>query len=201
MADGMGKGNGGGHMTRSSGSDWRSRVARLRGNRRLWIFIGVPLAIILFIAYAITFLIDEPLRRYTEAKMSRALKGYTVHLKTLSFHPHGFSLDLKGITLVQDAHPDPPVADIPYLHASVHWKALLHGRVVGDMLIARTKVYMNLVQLRREIADPTAVKERGWQEALEAIGPLKVNELRVREADITYQAQGPYKPLRLRNLN
>ena len=115
----------------------------------------MPLAIVLVIAYAIAFLIDEPLRRYTEAKMNRALKGYTVRIKKLDFHPHGFSLDLKGLTLVQDAHPDPAVADIPYLHASVNWKALLHGRVVGDMLIDRPKVYMNLVQLRKEIADPT----------------------------------------------
>ena len=193
-------------MNRGNGSGgWRSNLsglrASLRRHPRLWIFIGVPLAIILVIAYAIASLIDEPLRRYTEAKMNRALKGYTVRIKKLDFHPHGFSLDLKGLTLVQDAHPDPAVADIPYLHASVNWKALLHGRVVGDMLIDRPKVYMNLVQLRKEIADPTPVKERGWQEALEAIYPLKVNEFRVHQADITYQDQGPFKPLRLRSFD
>lgn len=189
-------------MRTSAGYDgWRSRLSRLGRSRRLWIFIGVPLAVILFIAYAVAFLIDEPLRRYTEAKMNRALKGYTVRIKTLDFHPHGFSLDLKGVTVVQDAHPDPAIADIPYLHASVNWKALLRGAVVGDMLIDRPKVYMNLVQLRKEIADPTPVKERGWQEALEAIYPLKVNEFRIRQADITYQDQGPFKPLRLRQLD
>ena len=189
-------------MRTSTGyNGWRSMLARVGRHRRLWIFVGVPLAIILFIAYAVAFLIDEPLRRYTEAKMNRALKGYTVRIKTLDFHPHGFSLDLKGLTVVQDAHPDPPVANIPYLHASVNWKALLHGRVVGDMLIDRPTVYMNLVQLRKEIADPTPVKERGWQEALEAIYPLKVNEFRVHKADITYQDQGPFKPLRLRTLD
>src|SRR5438552_8434029 len=166
------KREGGVAMNRGNGSGgWRSNLSGLRASvrrhPRLWIFIGVPLAIILVIAYAIASLIDEPLRRYTEAKMNRALKGYTVRIKKLDFHPHGFSLDLKGLTLVQDAHPDPAVADIPYLHASVNWKALLRGRVVGDMLIDRPKVYMNLVQLRKEIADPTPVKERGWQEALE----------------------------------
>jgi hypothetical protein len=83
----------------------------------------------------------------------------------------------------------------------VNWKALLRGRVVGDMLMDRPRVYMNLAQARKEIADPTPIKERGWQEALEAIYPLKINEFRVREGDITYQDQGPYKPLRLRNLN
>src|SRR5262249_19947339 len=181
--------------------NWRSRLDRLRGHRRLWIFVGIPLAIILVIAYAIAFMIDEPLRRYTEAKMNRALKGYTVRIKKLDFHPHGFSLDLLGVTLVQDAHADPPVAEIPYWHSSVNWKALLRGRVVGDMLIDRPKVYMNLAQARKEIADPTPVKQRGWQEALEAAYPLKVNEFRINQADITYQDQGPFKPLHLRNFN
>ncbi len=196
------KQHGGAEMRKSNGiEDSPSRRSRLRGHRRLWIFIGVPLAVILLVAYAIAFLIDEPLRRYTEAKMNRALKGYTVRLKELNFHPHGFSLDLKGITVVQDPYPDPPVADIPYLHASVNWKALLRGRVVGDMLIDRPRIYMNLAQARKEIADPTPVKERGWQEALEAIYPLKINEFRAREGDITYEDQGPFKPLRLRHLN
>src|SRR5215470_15069571 len=181
--------------------NWRSRLDRLRGHRRLWIFVGIPLAIILVIAYAIAFMIDEPLRRYTEAKMNRALKGYTVRIKKLDFHPHGFSLDLLGVTLVQDAHPDPPVAEIPYWHSSVNWKALLRGRVVGDMLIDRPKVYMNLAQARKEIADPTPVKQRGWQEALEAVYPLKVNHFQVRSADVTYVDRGPYKPLRLRELD
>ena len=59
-------------MNRGNGSGgWRSNLsglrARLRRHPRLWIFIGVPLAIILVIAYAIASLIDEPLRRYTEA--------------------------------------------------------------------------------------------------------------------------------------
>jgi len=73
--------------------------------------------------------------------------------------------------------------------------------VVGDMLIARPKVYLNLPQMRKEIADPTPVKERGWQEAFEAIYPLKINVFRIREGDITYQDQGPFKPLHIEHFN
>jgi uncharacterized protein DUF748 len=171
------------------------------GHARVWIVVAVPVAIIVLLTYALAFLIDEPLRRYTEAKVNRALKGYTVRINALDFHPHNISLDLKGLTITQNSHPDPPVMDIPYLHASVHWRALMHGRVVGDMFLDRPKIHMNVVQLREEFADPTPIKERGWQEALEAIYPLKVNRLRVREGDITYQDQGPFKPLRLRNVN
>src|SRR5437870_8251349 len=199
------KREGGGAMKRGNGSGgWRSNLsglgASVRRHRRLWIFIGVPLAIVLVIAYAIAFLIDEPLRRYTEAKMNRALKGYTVHLKKLDFHPLGFSLDLRDVLVVQDAHPEPPVARIPLVSASVHWRALIHGRLVGDFLIDHLVLNLNLAQAREEIADPTPAEERGWQDAVEAIYPLKINHFRIRQADATYVDQGPFKPLRIRNL-
>jgi hypothetical protein len=178
-----------------------ARVLRAGNRSRLWILIGIPVAILVLLAYGATFMFDESLRRYTEEKMNRALKGYTVRIEKARFHPFNFALNLKGLTVTQDAHPDPPVIHIPFLHASVHWKALLHGRVVGDMLISRPKVYMNLTQLRKEISDPTPVKERGWQEAVEAIYPLKLNVFRVREGDITYQDKGPFKPLRIQHFN
>src|SRR4030095_9121488 len=43
--------------------------AGLRGIRRHWIIISVPIALVLIAAYAIAFMLDEPLRRYTEEKM------------------------------------------------------------------------------------------------------------------------------------
>jgi Domain of Unknown Function (DUF748) len=186
-------------MTRGHGPrTWRNRLRRVP---RRWLFFGVPAALVLFAVYAVAFLIDEPLRRYTEANMNRALKGYTVRVTALRFHPLGFSLSLKDTVIIQDAHPDPAVARIPLLKASVHWRALLHGRLVGDILIERPTVHANLTQAKQEIADPTPVKERGWQEALEAIYPLKINSFRVTSGDLTYIDEGSFKPLRIRALN
>src|SRR5882724_2385520 len=181
---------------------WRgSWLHRVRTIPRHWMIVGAVVGFVLLVAFAVAFLIDEPLRRYTEAKMNRALKGYTVHLKKLDFHPLGFSLDLKDVLVVQDAHPEPPVARIPLLSASVHWRALIHGRLVGDFLIDRPTLHVDLSQAKEEIADPTPVTERGWQDAVEAIYPLKINHFRVRQADVTYVDQGPFKPLRIRNLD
>ena len=177
---------------------WHGDVRRIP---RRWLVVGAVLGVVLAIIFGAAFLIDEPLRRYTEAKVNRALKGYTAHIGTLNFHPIGLSLDVADLVVVQDAHPDPPVASIPLLSASVHWRALLHGRLVSDFLIDRPTLHVNLAQARAEIASPTPVKERGWQEALEAIYPLKVNHFRVKEADVTYVDRGPFKPLRLRHLN
>jgi len=178
-----------------------SWLEKLRRIPRRWLIVGVALGLVLLLAFAVAFLIDEPLRRYTEAKMNRALKGYTVHITKLNVHPLGFSLHLLDTIVTQDAHPDPPVARIPRLSASVHWRALLHGRVVGDFLLDRPTVHLDLQQARKEIADPTPVTERGWQDALEAIYPLKINQFRVRNGDLTYADQGPFKPLRIRSLN
>ena len=62
--------------------------------------ITIPIAILLVIAYTIAFLIDEPLRRYTETKMNRALKGYIVCIGKLNFYPLGFALDLDDVVVM-----------------------------------------------------------------------------------------------------
>ena len=125
---------------------------------------------------------------------------FTARITKLDFHPLGLSLELRDTIVTQDEHPDPPIARIPLLKASVYWRALLHGRAVGDFLLDRPTVHLNLTQARKEIADPTPVKERGWQDALEAIYPLKINQFRVKNGELTYIDQG-FKPLRVRSLN
>ena len=175
--------------------------AGLRGIRRHWIAITVPIALVVIAAYVVAFMIDEPLRRYTEAKMNRALKGYTVRITALDFHPLGFSLDLEDVVVTQDEHPEPAVLRVERLSASVHWRALLSGRLVADIEIEKPTVHVNLPQVRKEIADPVPVKERGWQQALEAVYPLKINHFEIRDGDVTYVDQGPFKPLHLSDLD
>lgn len=169
--------------------------------RRRWILVAVALVALVGLAAAIAvFFVDEPLRRYTEAKMNARLDGYTATIGALHFSPITFSLELRDTVIVQHAHPDPPVANIGRLHASVHWRALLAGRVVGDILIDRPVVVLDLPQATQEIGDATPVKDKGWQEALQAIYPLRINALRISRGDVTYKDNGPFKPLRVQDL-
>lgn len=184
-------------IPRMSQSDWRARMTTRR-----WLLVAGALAVLLLVASMVAlFFVDEPLRRYTEAKMNASLTGYTVTIRTLHFNPINFSLDLRDTVIVQDQQPDPPVANIERLYASVHWRALLSGRVVGDILIAHPVVVLNLRQARAEIDDPTPVKDKGWQQALQAIYPLKINELRITGGDVTYHDDGPFRPLRVHDLD
>lgn len=168
--------------------------------RRVAIYIAAAILLLALLAIVIAHWIDEPLRRKMERDMNQALKGYTVRIGSVDFHPIGFSLDLEDSTIYQNAHPDPPVAHIPNLSASVNWKALLFGRVVADFEINEPKVFINLKQTEKEIDDKTPMKERGWQEAVQAIYPLQINEFVISSGDFTYQDEGPFPPLHLRNL-
>src|SRR5207248_3230767 len=133
--------------------------------------------------------------------MNRALTDYTVRLPRAHFQLIGASVTLYNLEIHQKAHPDPAVLVVPRLHASVQWRELVFLHVVADFLLDRPVLYMNLPQLRQEAQNPTPIKQRGWQQALEAIYPLKINLFRVQDGIVTYIDEDPQRPLRLTHLN
>ena len=157
--------------------------------------------LVLVLIFIAAFLLDEPLRRKMEADINSSLKGYTVRIGRLDFHPVGLSLDLEESTIYQSAHPDPPIAHIPKLSAGIHWKALLRGRLVADFELDNPTIRFDLTQFSQEARDETPIKEKGWQDAVQAIYPLKINRLAIRDGDVTYIDKGPFPPLRIRQVN
>jgi hypothetical protein len=181
---------------RFSGRRWgRPRLGR-RG-RRVLAGIGILVALIVIAS----FFVDEPIRRAIESQMNRRLKGYTARIERLSFHPIGASLTLSGLAFTQDAHPDPPVLNVPRLEASVQWKALIFGRVVANFRIVEPTLYVDRKHVEKEAQDPTPLDQHGWQQAFEAIYPLKINQVKIVDGQVTYVDDGPFKPLTLRRVN
>jgi hypothetical protein len=136
-----------------------------------------------------------------EGRLNANLQGYTARLGAADFHPLGFALDLKDLVIVQDANPEPPVLSIAKLGASIQWRALFAGRLVADFILDQPALYINHKQTKKEIEDKVSVQDRGWQEALESIYPLKINEFKVRDGVVTYVDEGPFPPLHVRQLN
>ena len=161
---------------------------------------GIFAALIL-VLFIVSFFLDEPLRNMMEKKLNSHLKGYSVRLPGLHFQLIGLSLTLKGLTISQQAHPEPPVAQFPILKASIHWREILAGSLVAELRLDEPKININLLQLRSEVASKVPLKERGWQQAVQDIYPLKINTVTIRNASITYIDQDPKRPLILSNLN
>ena len=180
-----------------------ARGGRLRGNARsTWLRRGaLALLILVVAAVAASFFVDEPIRRILVRQMNQPLKGYTASIRAVTFQPIGASLTLYDLSFSQDSHPDPPVFLVRRLDASVEWKALLRGRVVANFHLDQPAVYVDRAQLKAEAADPTPLKEHGWQEAFEAIYPLKINHLRITKGSVTYVDDGPFEPLEITELD
>jgi hypothetical protein len=169
------------------------------GKRTRWVLL-ILLAVVVLAVIA-SFFIDEPLRRYVERRMNESLDGYTVSIRRLSFHPIGASLTLHDVIFVQDKHPDPPVIHIPKLAASTQWREVIRLKAVADFRLDEPKLYVNPKQLQEEAKKDKPLTERGWQEAFQAIYPLKINEFKVVNGAVTYVDDGPFKPLQLTRVN
>jgi len=179
------------------GTSWARKLKNSRSFR--W-GVCVPAALI-FLLYCASFFLDGPLRSITEEKMNRDLKGYSVRLPGLHIQLIGLSVTLKGLNISQQAHPDTPFIEIPVLKASIHWSGILSGRLVAEFRLNQPKININLQQLRQEAANKVSIKERGWQQVVEDIYPLKINSLKINDASITYIDQDPKRPLILRHFN
>jgi hypothetical protein len=109
--------------------------------------------------------------------------------------------DTEGLTVSQKTHPDPPIAYFPVLHASINWHNILFGKLVAEFMLDRPEIRIDQRQLKSEAANPVPLKQQGWQQAVEAIYPLKINVLTIHDAKITYIDEDPKKPLNLSSLN
>jgi hypothetical protein len=174
-----------------------SRTSRF--GRRRWKWLVIPVAVVAVSLVALDWLIDEPLRRQMERRLNDRLRGYTVTLRGLDFHVLGGSLDLLDLVIVQHANPDPPVASLPRITASIQWRELLRGQVVADFLVDRPAIHINRQQLETEVDDRVPVETRGWQEALEGIYPFRINVFRVAGGDLVYVEESG-RPLRVRGV-
>ena len=180
----------------STGRRWRPPHV---GRRTSW-RLATLVALITLVTIG-SFFIDEPLRRYVERRMNESLDGYTVSIRRLSFHPIGASVTLHDLVFVQTAHPDPPVIAIARLDASTQWREVIRLKAVANFRLEAPKLYVHIKQLREEASKETPVDKRGWQEAFQAIYPLKINKFTIVDGEVTYIDEGPFAPLRLRRVN
>lgn len=174
----------------------------LRPRSRVWRWAGGLAIAVVLLAYAFSVLSGEPLRRYLEREVNNRLTGYTVRIGELELRPTNLSFELRNSTIVQDANPDPPVASIERLRTTLDWTALRHGRIVADILFDRPRIHADLAHVKTEANSDVALKDRGWQQALEAVAlDLEINRLLVVDGDVMYVDRGPFKPLHLSQLN
>lgn len=67
---------------------------------RWWVWLVGAVALLAVAAVVISFLLDEPLRRYAEQHVNARLQGYTVRIGALDFHSFGLFMDVQNFVIV-----------------------------------------------------------------------------------------------------
>src|ERR1700676_5300630 len=165
------------------------------------VWVGGFFATLLVAVFIASFFLDDIVRARTQASMNQKLKGYHVALAHAHLQLLGGVLTMSGLKVIQEEHPRPPVADIATMRFTIQVKELFSRRVVADVLLSRPKIHINQPQLAAEKKSSVPLKQKGWQDALEAAYPVKINRFTIYDGDVVYIQDQVNPPLHLANLN
>ncbi len=163
-----------------------------------WILWVGAIAFVLVMAMVLVAAIaDEPVRKYIEDKANASLHVYTLRIGKLDLHPLTLSLDLENVALIQNRHPDPPMAHIPKWHAGVQLGGLLTGNIVSAHRLDGPSITVTRPQAKTELNE---TRSSGWQDMVRSQFPLRISELTVEQAQITYYDHPKAQPVKLTEL-
>jgi Domain of Unknown Function (DUF748) len=168
--------------------------------KRFWPRFGMiilALAVSIFVA---SYFLDPIVRTHVENAMNEKLHGYQTRLARAHLQLLNGALTLSGLTVIQKAHPRPPVADIPRMRISIKWSELFSGHVVAKVVISKPRLSVNLAQLDSEKSNKVPIKNEGWQQAIQNIYPFKIDRFEVHDGDLVYTDVGNTRPLRIEHL-
>ena len=164
-------------------------------------WIGGIFASLIAAVFIASFFLDDIVRTRTEIAMNQKLTGYHLVLGHAHLQLVGGILTLSRVKVIQQAHPSPPVADIRAIRFRVQVKELFSRRVVADVLIWRPKLHIDQTQLVSEKNSAVPLRQKGWQDALEAAYPFKINSFTIDDGDVVYIQDAVSPPLHLARLN
>jgi hypothetical protein len=176
-------------------------VARAYRDHRVLFWSGGIFAMLIVALFIASFFLDDTIRARSQAAMNQNLKGYRVALAHAHLQLVGGILTLNGLKVIQQAHPHPAVADVAMLRFHIQVKELFSRRVVADVLFSHPKVHVDQTQLVAEKKAKVPLRQKGWQDALEAAYPFKINRFTIEDGDVVYIQDAVNPPLHLAKLN
>jgi hypothetical protein len=172
----------------------------LKAGRAHWgksIFAGLACLAVIAL-FSLDALIAGPMRNWAERTMNSHLTGYTVRIGRVRPHLWRLAFDLDDLVLMQNTHPDPPVANFGALQFSTLFGELLRFKVAGNLTIVRPALHINLTQIQEEASSHVGLKGRGWQRAVESIFPIKLDRVKIQDGSLLYLSGGTAsKPIQL----
>lgn len=161
---------------------------------------AISFAVLLLLVVIGLFFFNRNLPAFIERQLNTQVAGYQFTVGEAHFFPN-LTLEIRRLTMIQTEHPNPPVAEIPRWHFSIQWWTIFSGAIVSDYVIDHPTFHITLPQAKEEVLDAVPLHKKGWRDAVFSFYPIKINELKIVEGDVTYVDQDPARPLHLTHLN
>lgn len=176
------------------------RSSQSSGITRLLKWLTLTVVVVVLLAMVSLWIVNRELPKFIERKLNAHVESYRFTVAQATLSPL-LSLEIREMTMTQIDHPDPPIAEIPRWRLSIQWQHIFSGVLVSDYLLSRPTLHITLPQAKQELQEKVPIQEKGWREAIYAFYPIKINEFKIEDADVTYVDQDPSKPLRFTHLN
>ena len=167
---------------------------------RVFKWVALTALVLFLLAVVGLIVVNRQLPALIERQLNAHVEGYRFTVGEATLSP-SLSLAIQQLTMIQTDHPDPPVAEIPRWVLSIQWSQIFSGVLVSDYLVSRPILHITLPQAKQELQEEVPIQEKGWREAVYSFYPIKINEFKIEDADVTYVDQDPSKPLHFTHLN
>lgn len=140
------------------------------------LLLGLIIALIIFRLF-----LPGIVKNYVNKKLNE-LEGYTGHVEDIDISLYRGAYVIKGLTLKKKTDPPKyPFLLIERADLSVEWRALFHGRLVGEVILDRPVVHiLNTEQLNEEPSKDS------WTKTVKALMPMTINRLQVNQGKFAY---------------
>lgn len=164
-----------------------------------WIIILSIVAVLVAVRLALPGIV----KNYVNKTLNE-IEGYSGHIEDVDIHLLRGAYLIKELKLVQTGDSIPiPFLDIERIDLSIHWGALLKGRVVGEVVMDRPLVNFALAEDESGEKVSQDGTEADWTEALDDLIPIQVNRFEINNGKISFKdfSSEPQVDVFIDNLN
>ncbi|HVY74063.1 MAG TPA: DUF748 domain-containing protein [Puia sp.] len=159
----------------------RSKIsAFVKARKTLLIILGSLLLILIAariaLPYVLLKLVNQELQK---------IPGYTGHVDDIDVALWRGAYKIKMIRLDKTGGKVPvPFFSSPLVDLSIEWRALFHGRIVGEIEVEHPG--LNFVKGPTEETSQTKVSKK-WTDVVDKLMPLKLNRFEINDGEIHYR--------------
>jgi len=166
------------HSPQPTKQSWAWRWHRF-SRRTRWIFLGI-VALLVVLRLALPFAV----KAYVNHQLDK-MPEYDGRIGDVDIHLFRGAYEIRDLEIVKTtAHVPVPFFAAKQIDLSMEWKELLHGALVGEVVLVKPEIHF--------VAGPTPEesqtgKDRSWGETVASLFPFRINRVQIDEGKVHFQ--------------